>query len=457
MKNKLLDKISLSLFVILLTTIGYIIYEFTCNAFQTHKHWVYSVDVNEKGLIASASENQILLWDNKYCIDSLIGHNNAIKSISFSKDGQFLASASIDNTVKIWSITDKKNIKTFDGHHEGVNKVDFSNSDNYLISAGYDNKLFIWDWKNETDLKEFEIKHTVFSINNSDILAFVDTSCKLNLFDLNTLSIIKVMDNFCGLPVFHPNGKTLAIRTDNGSLQFIDSYSGKLISVLDIKHETSYGPFIFTPDGNYIVAGIWGGSIELWDWKGKMLVKTLHGTFATSTNELSFNNRNQLLSASGDQSVKIWDLDTGSLKTNLGDGLYQKQLLGVLSIIFVATLVVGFFGVNQSNDNKYSSLVIISILSAWSLGILTLGLFAKKHLVKYSTVIIWILTVISGLAILSLYGAWLSLFFIPVSLFFGFIKLQLDREKKEIMIPIIINLFLCGVFASFIVSAGLWR
>lgn len=457
MKSRLLDKASLTLFIILILTIGYIIIEYANNAFQTHKHWVYSVDVNETGLIASASGNQILFWDNKYCVDSLNGHTNAIKSISFSHDGQFIASASIDNTVKVWSVTEKKTIKTFGEHHEGVNKVEFSISDNYIISAGYDGKLYIWDWKNENDLKEFDVKHTAFSINTSDILVFVDTTCHLNLYDLNSLSMIKIIGHYCGLPVFHPNGKILAIRTNNGNLQFIDIYSGKLLSVLDIKHETSYDPFVFTPDGNYIVAGIWGGSIEVWDWKEKRLVRTLHGTFGTSTNEFSFNKENQLLSASGDQSVKIWDWHTGRLKTNIGDGLYQKQLYGVLSIIFVATLATGFFGVNQSNDNKYSSWVIISILSVWSIGIITLGLLAKKYLVKHSSIIIWVLTVISSLAILSLYGAWLSLFFIPFALFFGFIKLKLDSDKNKIMIPIIINLFLCGVFASFIISAGLWR
>lgn len=457
MREGLTDKISLALLVLLVLTIGFTTVEWLNNGFQTHKHWVYSVDVNDDGTIASASENQILLWKNKYCIDSLLGHTDAIKSISFSHDNQLIVSGGIDERVKVWSIADNKTILTLNDHTAGVNKVKFSHSDNYIISAGYDNKLYIWDWKNEKTLKDFDIKHTEFSINKSDILAFVDTSCNLNLFDLNSLNNLKAINNYCGIPVFHPEGKILAVRTDDGILEFVNSNSGEQLAQLDIKHGTHYGPFIFTPDGNNIVAGIWGGDIEVWNWQQKKLVETLKGTFATSTNEFAFNGENQLLSASGDQSVKTWDLQTGSLKSNIGDGLYKKKLFGVLSILCLMILISGFLGVFQNNESKYSSWAVMLILSIWSLGILTLGFFIKKHLVKYSITITWILTVLSGLFILSLYGSWLAVYIIPISLFFGYIKLRTYPENKAIAIPVALNLIFCGILTSFIVSGGLWR
>jgi hypothetical protein len=143
--------------------------------------------------------------------------------------------------------------------------------------------------------------------------------------------------------------------------------------------------------------------------------------------------------------------------TDAGDQLYQTKLFGVLAIIICMTLVAGFFGVKQSSTNRYSSWAVIVILSVWSLGILALVLLAKSYLVKYAMTIAWILTVISGLAVLSLYGFWVALLTIPVSLFFGYIQLQSDRDKRGVMVPILLNLFLCGVIASFSVSAGLWR
>jgi WD40 repeat protein len=457
MRKGLADKISLILSIILLLTIAFTAAEWIRNAFQTHKSWVYSVDVKDDGTVASASDDQILLWKNRYCIDSLIAHADAIKSISFSRDNQFLVSGSIDKTLKVWSMTDNRIIETLNAHKAGVNKVKFSLSGRYIISSGYDNKLYIWDWRNKERVKDFNVEHTEFSISNLDILAFVDTTCNLNLFDLKSLSTTKTVRQYCGVPIFHPNDTTLGIRTDDGRIQFVNSYSGELESELDIKHETHYGPLAFTPDGFYIVAGIWGGDIEVWDWHRNELVETLHGTFATSPEEFTFDSKGQLLSASDDRSVKTWDLDSGNLKSNIGDGLYKKQLVGILSILFGLTLAASFFSVSESSTNRYSPWIIVSILTVWSLGILTLLLLLQTRLVKYSKAFVWILTVTSGLAILSLYGAWLAIYIIPVSLFFGYIKLKLDRDRKEIAIPIALNLIYCGVLISFVVSAGLWR
>lgn len=137
--------------------------------------------------------------------------------------------------------------------------------------------------------------------------------------------------------------------------------------------------------------------------------------------------------------------------------MYRKELDGMLSILVLLTLTTSFFAISKSPTSKYASWAIVSILTVWSVGILSLGLFVKARLAKYSIPVAWTLTVISGLAILSLYGSWLTFYLIPISLFFGYIKLKVDSNKKWIMIPIVLNLIFCSVLASFIVSAGLWR
>lgn len=295
MRIGLADKLSLTLSIFLVLTIAFTLTEWTRNAFQRHKSWVYSVDVKDDGTIASASENQILLWNNRYCIDSLVGHTDAIKSISFSHDNQFLVSGSIDKTVKVWSMTDHKLIETFNGHTAGVNKVRFSSSDKYIVSSGYDDKLYIWDWRNKERVKDLNVEHTEYSISNSDVLAFVDTTCTLNLFSLKSLSPIKTVGQYCGVPIFHPNDTNLAIMTDEGRIQFLNRYSGELEFELDLKRETHYGPMAFTPDGSYIVVGGCGGDIEMWDWRRKELAES----FAVSPEDFVLNDKGQLLPANG--------------------------------------------------------------------------------------------------------------------------------------------------------------
>ena len=38
------------------------------------------------------------------CVTTLEGHSDGVNSVSFSPDGQWIASGSEDNTVKVWSV-----------------------------------------------------------------------------------------------------------------------------------------------------------------------------------------------------------------------------------------------------------------------------------------------------------------------------------------------------------------
>lgn len=457
MRTNVNDKISLFLFSIILLTIGYIFYADRTGQFEKHKSWVYSVDNNKQDIVVSASENELLLWNKRKCTDRLVGHSDAIKTVVFSHNGQQIASGSIDKSIKVWSSTNKNVIKTLNGHNEGVNKVEFSNSDKYIISAGYDDKLIIWDWTNAVVVKELNIKHTEFSINKYDILAYVDTASNLILYDINTLTEIKIVEHYWCLPQFHPDGKIIVARLENGDLNFIDSDSEKLLSTLSINQGTDYGPFIFTSDGNFLIIGIWGGDIEIWDWQQNKLVRTLQGHNLNSVDDFAFNSQNQLISASGDRSLKFWNWNTGDLKMVVGDGLFQSKLNGLLSISILLTLIAGFCALTKSTENKLSSYILLSILTLWSLGIGLVLYFFKSTMSKYATLIIWSTTVFSGLFLLSLWFSWLALFTIPISLLFCYFKMITNNDKRRIYFPLIINLVFCGIFCSFVTFAGLWK
>ncbi len=452
------DKISIFLFSIIILTIGYIFYADRTGQFEKHKSWVYSVDNNKQDIVVSASENELLLWNKRKCTDRLVGHTDAIKTVAFSHSGQQIASGSIDKSIKVWTSTNKKAIKTLNGHKEGVNKIEFSNTDKYIVSAGYDDKMFIWDWMNNKVVKELNIKHTNFSINNQDVLAYIDSTCSLTLFDLKSLSVIKVVGHFCGSPVFNPQKNIIAIK--DSIFTFIDLNCNSVLSTLNIKRENSVcevSTFKFTPDGLYLVAGIWGGDIEIWDWQKKLLIRTLQGHNLSSVDDFSFNSKNQLISASGDRSLKFWNWNTGDLHMILGDGLFQAKLNGLLSISILLTLIAGFWALTKNAESKLSSYILLSILTCWSLGIGLVVYFYKSTMSKYATPIIWTTTVLSGLFFFSVWFSWLALFTVPISLLFCYIKMTTINDKTKIYFPLIINLVFCGILCSFVTSAGLWK
>jgi WD40 repeat protein len=69
-------------------------------------------------------------------------HTRDIQRLAFSTDGQFLASASLDKTAKVWRIQKNKLILIKEiPHQAGVNAVAFSPDNKILLTASYDGTI----------------------------------------------------------------------------------------------------------------------------------------------------------------------------------------------------------------------------------------------------------------------------------------------------------------------------
>ncbi len=81
-----------------------------------HTKPIHSVTFSANGqtLASGSNDYTIRLWDTRHgqCYKILQGHTNAVRTVAFSPDGQMLASGSRDGTIKFWDVQTGECLKT---------------------------------------------------------------------------------------------------------------------------------------------------------------------------------------------------------------------------------------------------------------------------------------------------------------------------------------------------------
>eukprot|EP00889_Picochlorum_renovo_P003253 jgi/Picre1/30283/NNA_005647.t1 len=134
--------------------------------FEAHQDYIRHVAVHPTlPLILTCSDDMtIKLWDwdkDWMCTQMFEGHGHYVMYVAFNpKDTNTFASASLDRTVKVWSIGSPVPNFTLEGHERGVNCVDYyvGGDKPYLISGADDSLVKIWDYQTKAWAEDGTIK-----------------------------------------------------------------------------------------------------------------------------------------------------------------------------------------------------------------------------------------------------------------------------------------------------------
>lgn len=252
---------------------------------------------------------------------TLRGHTGAVLDVAFRPGSDpsrrsVLASASADQTVRLWDLATGETIGALHGHGGPVAAVSFSRDGRRVATTDYVGTVKVWDTDAGKEIRTFRGQVAGAALSpDGRRLALSGEIATAQIRDVDTGEEVLAPFRAHGGPVmyltFSPDGERLASSGWDRMAAVWDARTGRRLHTLG-GHQHNVMTVEFSADGTRLVTASWDKTARLWDAATGADVRTFHGHEDSVTCATLSPDGRWLASASSDNTVRLWDAATGA-------------------------------------------------------------------------------------------------------------------------------------------------
>ncbi|MHB8644548.1 MAG: WD40 repeat domain-containing serine/threonine protein kinase [Thermomicrobiales bacterium] len=248
---------------------------------------------------------------------ALVGHTSWVLSIAFSPGGETLASASVDQTVRLWDVRDGVAHAVLGGHADWVSGVLFSPDGETLHTASHDDSIRLWRVRDSAPLG------TLVAASRG-VTALARSPDGTLLASGSRDRTVRVWHTSDGIPLgtlaghagaintvtFSPDGALLASGSHDRTIRLWRASDGIPRQIL-VGHLREVTGVAFAPDGEMIASASDDQTVRVWQVKDGAAIGVLTGP-TNGVRCIAFSPDGQIIAAgSDDRSIRLWRASDG--------------------------------------------------------------------------------------------------------------------------------------------------
>lgn len=258
---------------------------------------------------------------------TLTGNAGPVRGVALSPDGDTLAMALDDGTVKLWDPKAGRVKATINAHKGSIWSVAFSPDGQRLATAGDDGVVKFWDtatWKEHGSFQHSSsVRGVAFSPDRKRVVTG-SRNGSVGVCDIASGKEVASTAGHAGLVTavaFSKDGKTIASAGGDKIIKLWDAQSGQEQITLQ-GHAGSVYTVAFSPDSRTVASGSWDKTVKIWDVGTGSCLATLPGHTQDVWSVAFSPDGRMLASAAEDRTVKVWDVasnrELGTYKGHTG-------------------------------------------------------------------------------------------------------------------------------------------